>query len=134
PGASTTTSRPAGAKSRWYHAALPVCGAALCCYLIFDIGATPILESFRVLSWRLLIVVVFPCVALKTLDTLAWGVTFPLHERMSFRPLATALLAGQATANTPGGMVGGDAIMAWMLRDQVSFGETFSSLIITHTT
>jgi uncharacterized protein (TIRG00374 family) len=128
------TGESAGAKARWYRAALLVCGGALCAYLILRIGLTPILESFRTLSWRLLIVIVFPCVVLKTFDTLAWGVAFP-HERMSFLRLATALLAGQAVGSTtPAGLIGGNAVMAWMLRDRVSVRETLSSLIIFHTT
>jgi len=134
PGESATEARDAaGLAARWWRAALSVCGAALCAYLVFRIGLTPILESFRTLSWRLLILIVFPCVAVKTFDTLAWRAAFP-HERVSFLPLATTILAGQAIGSTPAGLIGRDAAMAWMLRDRVTFRETLSSLIILHTT
>src|SRR5262249_37794777 len=80
------------------------------------------------------IVIVFPCVVLKTLDTLAWRVTFP-REPMSFLRLAITLLAGQAVGSTtPAGLVSGNAVMAWMLRDRVALRETLSSLSIVHAT
>src|SRR5437870_7116570 len=120
--------------ARRYHAAVLVCGASLLAYLILSIGPATVLASFRELSWRLLLVIVFPCVALKTLDTLAWRLTFP-HERVPFLPLARALIVGQAVASaTPTSMIGGSATMAWTLRDRVSLRESFSSLIIVQTT
>jgi hypothetical protein len=92
-----------------------------------------VLASFQELSWRLLIVIVFPCVALKTFDTLAWRFSFP-HDRVPFLPLATALLAGQAVASTPATLLGGNALMAWKLRDRVALRQSLSSLIIVQTT
>jgi len=108
------------------------CGAVVV-FLLLHIGPGAVLGSFRQLSWRLLIVIVFPCVVLKTLDTLAWRFAFP-HDRVALPALGTALLAGQAVGSTPASMIGGNATMAWMLRDRVSLRERFSSLIIVQTT
>jgi uncharacterized membrane protein YbhN (UPF0104 family) len=121
-------------RARLYRAALIACGAALVVYLVLTIGPETILASFRQLSWRLLVVIVFPCVVLKSLDTLAWRFAFP-HERVPFLPLAATLLAGQAVASTtPAGVIGGNATMAWMLRARVNLRESLSSLIIVQTT
>jgi hypothetical protein len=120
-------------SARRYRAVTLVCGAALLTSLILTIGPATVVASFRELSWRLLIVIVFPCIALKMFDTLAWRFTFP-RERVRFLPLARALLAGQAVASTPAGLIGGNALMAWKLRDRVSLHESLSSLIIVQTT
>src|SRR4030095_16210941 len=122
-------------RARLYRAAMLVCGAALFAYLIYTMGPATVLAAFQALSWRLLVVIVFPCVALKMFDTLAWSFAFPPHERVPFLSLARSLLAGQAFASpTPAGVVGGNAVMAWMLRDRVSLRESVSSLIIVQTT
>jgi uncharacterized protein (TIRG00374 family) len=79
-------------------------------------------------------VIVFPCVALKMFDTLAWRFAFP-QGRVPFLPLASAVLAGHAVASaTPTSMIGGNATMAWTLRHRVSLRESLSSLIIVQTT
>jgi len=120
--------------SRWYRAALLACGIALLCYLVARIGTASILTSFRELSWRLVLVAFFPCVVFKFFDILAWCYAFPT-ARPSFSRLASTLLAGQAvTETTPTGTLGGDAVRAWMLRDQVSLRDSFPSLVIVKTT
>ena len=121
-------------KARCYRAAMLVCGAGLFAYLVISMGPGTILGAFRELSWRLIIVIVFPCVVLKLFDTLAWQLAFP-HDRVPLLPLFRSLIAGQAVASTtPGGIIGGNAAMAWMLRDRVSLREALSSLIIVQTT
>jgi uncharacterized protein (TIRG00374 family) len=120
--------------SRTYRVLVLLCGCALTGYLVFAIGPAAVLASFHELSWRLVPLVVFPCLALKTFDTLGWRFAFP-PERVGFVPLATSLLAGQAVASTtPTGMFGGNAAMAWMLRDRVSLRESLASLLIVQTT
>ena len=117
-----------------HRVALLVCGGALFAYLILSIGPATVLASFRELSWRLLLVIVFPCVALKMFDTLAWRFAFQ-PGRVPFLPLAGAVLAGHAVASaTPTSMIGGNAAMAWTLRDRLSLRESLSSLIIVQTT
>src|SRR2546427_8924025 len=118
--------------ARRYYAAVLVCGASLLAYLILSIGPATVLVSFRELSWRLLLVILFQCVALKPFDTLAWRLAFP-HERVPFLPLARALLMGQAVASaTPTSMIGGSTPPAWTLRDRGSQPERFSLPFIIH--
>jgi len=126
--------QPATARARLYRAALLACGAALLAFLVIRIGPATVVESFRVLSWRLVLLIVFPCIVLKTFDALAWG--FAFHERpVPFRSLLASVLAGQAVSSTtPAGMLGGNAVMAWMLRDRVTLRQSLASLIIVQTT
>jgi uncharacterized protein (TIRG00374 family) len=97
-------------------------------------GPATIVASFREMSWRLLVVMFFPAAVLKLLDALGWRCALP-HEPVSLRRLGTALVAGQAIASTtPTGAVGGDAVKAWVLRDDISRRASLSSLIIVETT
>ena len=122
-----------GMRGHWYRAALFMCGAALFSYLIVRIGPGAVVESFRVLSWRLALVAVFPSVLLKACDTIAWRYSFPCAH-VPFRQLGRVLLAGQAvTFMTPTGL-GGDALKAWMLRDRVGLRESLASIVILKTT
>ena len=119
---------------RWWRAALLLCGLALFAYLIADVGLATIGASFRMLSWRLLIVLVFPCTVFKLFDTLGWLWTFP-GERPSLLMLAKVRLVGQAiNATTPTGTLGGDAVKTWLLRDRVNARESVTSLIAVKTT
>jgi glycosyltransferase 2 family protein len=120
--------------TRWWRGALLLVGAALFAYLIAEIGLADIASSFRTLSWRLLIVLVFPCLVFKLFDTLGWRFAFP-GASVSLLTLMRIRIAGQAvTATTPTGTLGGDAVKAWLLRDRVSTPETLISLIVVKTT
>jgi glycosyltransferase 2 family protein len=120
--------------ARCYRPVLLASSAALFAYLLYAVGPTTVVASFRELSWRLVLVVVFPTVVLKACDTLGWGCTFPRREVSLWR-LATTLVAGQAIASTtPTGTIGGDAAKVWLLRGEVSSRECLSSLIIAETT
>ncbi len=121
-------------STRWWQGALLLLGAALFAYLIADIGLAGIQSSFRTLSWRLLIVLVFPCLVFKLFDTLGWRLAFP-GDAPSLLTLMKVRIAGQAvTATTPTGTLGGDAVKAWLLRDRVRARETLVSLIVVKTT
>jgi len=121
-------------RDRAYQAAVVACGAALCGYLMLAVGPATIGASFRELSWRLLVVTVFPCVVVKALDTLAWHFSFAAPAAPLSR-LAAAFVAGQAVASTtPTGLLGADAVMAWMLRGKVALRDSVPSLIIAQTT
>jgi hypothetical protein len=124
----STDLSPSNARGRVYRAVLLACGAALFAFLIVSIGPGTIAESFRVLSWRLLVLIVFPCAVLKMLDALAWRFAFP-RDSVPLPRLLASLLGGQAVSSTtPAGMLGGNAVMAWMLRDRVSLRESLASL------
>jgi putative membrane protein len=120
--------------ARLWRVALLACGLGLLTYLVIDIGPASIAESFRILSWRLLVVLVFPCVLFKLFDTLGWLWTFP-GVRPSLWMLAKVRLVGQAVnSTTPTGTIGGDAVKAWLLRDRVNPRESVASLIAVKTT
>jgi uncharacterized membrane protein YbhN (UPF0104 family) len=120
--------------TRWWQGALLLIGAALFAFLIADIGLAGIESSFRTLSWRLLVVLVFPCLVFKLFDTLGWRWAFP-GEPVSLLTLMKVRIAGQAvTATTPTGTLGGDAVKAWLLRGRVSVRESLVSLIVVKTT
>ena len=120
--------------ARWWRWALVLGGLGLFAYLIADVGLASIAASFRMLSWRLLVVLVFPCTVFKLFDTLGWLWTFP-GERPSLFTLLKVRLVGQAVnATTPTGTLGGDAVKAWLLRDRVSPRESVASLIVVKTT
>ncbi len=111
-----------------------VCGLALLAYLLADTGPKAIADSFAALSWRLLIVLVFPCLLIKLFDTLGWQMTFP-GARVPLLTLARVRLAGQAiNTTTPTGTLGGDAVKIWMLRDRVPSSDSLASLIVAKTT
>jgi len=117
-----------------YRAAVLAGGAALFAWLVYRMGPATILESFRVLSWRLVLVIIFPCVALKLFDAFAWRYAFA-RGPVPLMPLFTSILAGQAVASTtPTGAIGRNATMAWMVRDRVGLRDALSSLIIVQTT
>jgi len=117
-----------------YRAAVLACGAALFAWLVYRMGPATILESFRMLSWRIVPLIVFPCVALKLFDALAWRFAFS-RAPAPLMPLFTSTLAGQAVASTtPTGALGRNATMAWMVRDRVGLRDSLSSLIIVQTT
>jgi len=120
--------------ARWWQGALLLLGAALFAYLIADIGLDGIRSSFATLSWRLLVVLVFPCLVFKLFDTLGWRLAFP-GTPPSLLTLMKVRIAGQAvSATTPTGTLGGDAVKAWMLRDRVPTRESLVSLIVVKTT
>ena len=123
-----------GTRARRYRHIVLALGTALLAYLLYSVGSAPILQSFRALSWRLLIVILFPAMVLKVFDVFAWRCALPRHQ-VGFGPLLTALLAGQAvTSITPTGPFGGDATKVWMLRHHVGQRDGVASLIIVETT
>ena len=74
-------------RVRWYQAVLYACGAALFAGLIVEIGPASIVASFTELSWRLLVIVVFPAVVIVACDTLGWRFAF-VHNPVSILTLA----------------------------------------------
>jgi uncharacterized protein (TIRG00374 family) len=120
--------------ARWVRLALLLSGAALFAFLVWQIGARAIAASFTELSWRLLVVLVFPFSLITACDTLGWRFAFR-RDRVSFWTLAKARLAGEAVnGTTPTGSVGGEAVKAWLIRDQVPFRESLPSVIVAKTT
>ena len=109
-------------------------GVAAIAFLVAQIGPTEIWHAFRGLSWRLLLVLIFPtCLAVIT-DTLGWRFTF-LRPPRGFGRLMAVRLAGEAVnLVTPTAAVGGDLLKAYLLRPEVALREGLASVIADKTT
>ena len=106
----------------------------LICYLTLRIGPATIWSAFQALSWRLVLVLVFPTCLVVIADTLAWRFTF-LRPPRSFSRLLGARLAGDAVnLATPTASVGGDLVKAYLLRPSVPLREGLASVIADKTT
>jgi len=121
-------------KWRLPRSALIACGAILFVWLVVQIGPREVIGYFQRLSWRLLVLLVFPCIVFKVFDTLGWYFAFGARPP-DFLTLAKTRLVGQAVnATTPTGTLGGDAAKVWLLRGEVSVSDSLCSLIVVKTT
>jgi len=119
---------------RWLRLGLLVCGAALFVWLLAAIGPGAVVQAFTDLSWRLLIILVFPFGVTTLLDTLGWRYAFR-RDTVPFRALLGARLAGEAfNLTTPTASMGGEAVKAWLVRPWAALGESLPSVIVAKTT
>src|SRR5262249_32231858 len=117
-----------------YRAAFAVVGIALVSYLLWTVGTDAVMASFRVLSWRGLLVVLFPAALLKLTDARGWS-ALVAPRQIPLRRLLRALVAGQAVAAlNPTGPFGGDAVKVLMIRQDLSRRDAVASLIVAQTT
>jgi uncharacterized protein (TIRG00374 family) len=113
---------------------LLVCGAALFLWLLATIGPGTVVQAFAELSWRLLIILVFPFGLTTLLDTLGWRYAFR-RDTVPFRALLAARLAGEAfNLTTPTASMGGEAVKAWLVRPWAPLAEGLPSVIVAKTT
>jgi uncharacterized protein (TIRG00374 family) len=113
---------------------LLVCGAALFLWLLATIGLGSVVQAFADLSWRLLIILVFPFGLTTLLDTLGWRYAFR-RDTVPFRGLLAARLAGEAfNLTTPTASMGGEAVKAWLVRPWTPLTEGLPSVIVAKTT
>lgn len=109
-------------------------GAVLFAVLIARNDPAALVQSVSQLSWRLLIIVVFPFSVVNVFDTLGWRFAFR-RDRVPFGRLFSARLAGEAfNLTTPTASVGGEAVKAWLLRPWVGWEESAPSVIVAKTT
>ena len=109
-------------------------GAALLAILVMRNDPHALLDTLRRLSWRILLVLVFPFPLVNLLDTLGWRFAFR-RDRVPLRTLYFARLAGEAVnVTTPTASVGGEAVKAWLVRRHVSVETATSSVIVAKTT
>jgi glycosyltransferase 2 family protein len=109
-------------------------GLGLLVLLVVENDPTAVLDSVRGLSWRILVILVFPMALVMALDALGWRYAF-LHDRVPFGPLLATRLAGEAfNIVTPTAALGGEVVKAWLLRDRVPLDESVPSVIIAKTT
>jgi len=103
-------------------------------YLTFRIGPDAIWSAFATLSWRLLLVLVFPTGLVVIADTLAWHYAFPRPPRSFGRLLGIRLAGDAVNLATPTASVGGDLVKAYLLRPRVPLREGLASVIADKTT
>ena len=102
--------------------------------LVIRIGPGVVAESLSQLSWRLLVLVLFPFSIMTAFDTLGWRFAFR-RDGVPFRALFSARMAGEAfNLTTPTASVGGEAVKAWLVRDYVPLAESLPSVIVAKTT
>jgi uncharacterized protein (TIRG00374 family) len=113
---------------------LLVAGLSVVGYLVHQIGPGVVWNALRTLSWRLLVVLLFPVGIVVLLDTLGWRFTF-LRSPGGLPHLLGVRLAGEAVnLGTPTASVGGEPIKAYLLRPRVSLREGLASVIVDKTT
>jgi uncharacterized protein (TIRG00374 family) len=119
---------------RRFRLILVLAGAAVIAFLIVQVGPAAIGSAFRSLSWRLLVVLVFPTCLAVVADTLGWRFAFLTPPR-SFGRLVGVRLAGEAVnLATPTASLGGDLVKAYLLRPGVPLRESVASVIADKTT
>ncbi len=113
---------------------LVLAGVLVIGYLTLRIGPAAIWSAFRTLSWRLVLVIVFPTCLVVIADALAWRSAFPRPPR-SFGRLLGVRLAGEAVnLATPTASLGGDLVKVYLLRPGVPLREGLASVIADKTT
>ncbi len=109
-------------------------GAALLAVLVMRNDPHALLDTLSRLSWRIVIVLVFPFPLVNLLDTLGWRFAFR-RDAVPVRTLYFARLAGEAVnVTTPTASLGGEAVKAWLVRRHVSVETATSSVIVAKTT
>ncbi len=112
---------------------LLVVGLSVVAYLVHQIGPGVVWNALRSLSWRLLVVCVFPISVVVVIDTLAWRFTF-LRPPGALPHLLGVRLAGEAVnLGTPTASVGGEPVKAYLLRPRVPLREGLASVIVDKT-
>lgn len=113
---------------------LLVCGAVLFVWLLATIGPGAVIQAFADLSWRLLVILLFPFGLTTFLDTLGWRYAFR-RDLVPYRTLLAARLAGEAfNVTTPTASMGGEAVKAWLVRPWAPLTEGLPSVIVAKTT
>ena len=113
---------------------LALAGIIVVGYLIVRVGPVAVWSIFRDLSWRVVLILVFPTCLAVVADTLGWYFTFVTLPH-SFGRLVGMRLAGEAVNQiTPTASVGGDLVRALLLRPEVPLREAVASVIADKTT
>lgn len=119
---------------RGFRFVLLALGLAFLGYLIAEVGPERILASVEALSWRLLVLLVFPFGAIATLHAVAWRFAFS-RSRVPLTTLLAVRLAGEAlNVATPAASVGGEPVKVLLLRPRVPLVEALAAVIVDKTT
>ena len=103
-------------------------------YLVYRIGAGPLVDALSRLAWWQFVLVCLPYGLTSAVDTLGWRFAFS-NNQPSYWRLFGARLAGEAlNIVTAVGSVGGEAVKAWLIRRDVTYEESVPSVVIAKTT
>ena len=109
-------------------------GLAVMGFLVYRIGAGPIVASLRQLLWWQFVLVCLPYAVILTVDTLGWRFAFA-RDRTPFLRLVGARLVGESlNIVTALGSVGGEAAKAWLASRDSSYEDSVASVVIAKTT
>ena len=121
-------------RVRTLKLALGVAGLCLIGFLVYRVGAEPIVSTLQRLTWWQFVLVCLPYGVITAVDTLGWRFAFA-RDRAPFHRLFGARLAGEAlNIVTALGSVGGEAAKAWLVRRDVDYEESVPAVIIAKTT
>ena len=125
---------PSPSAFRFLRLLLVGAGLAFVAWLVWDLGPAAVWNTFRVLGWRLVLVMFVPFCAAVALDTLGWRVLLP-GARTGAVALMGARLAGEAVnLATPTASVGGEPLKAYLLRDRIPLDQGLASVVVDKTT
>ena len=113
---------------------LLVLGILFLAALVYWVGAEPILETMRRLTWWQFVLVCLPYVVIMAVDTLGWRFAFARDHAPFWRLYAARLVGEALNLATAVGSVGGEAAKVWLLRRDVSYADSLPSIIIAKTT
>jgi uncharacterized protein (TIRG00374 family) len=109
-------------------------GTVLLVVLVYHVGSATILDALGRLTWWKFLLVCAPSALITAVDTLGWRFAFPRNQ-VSFARLYGARVAGEAlNVVTALGSVGGEAVKAWLIRREVSYGDSIPAIVIAKTT
>lgn len=118
----------------WLRLVLLALGVALLIGLVVGHDPAAVFASLRQLSWRFVVILLFPAIPVMVFDTLGWRYAF-LRDRVPFVTLLRTRLVGEAfNLVTPTAALGGEGVKAWLLRDRLPLDESVPSVIIAKTT
>ena len=107
-----------------------LCGAILFAWSMRHAGTTAVVDGFRRVGGGIVIVVVFGGVR-ALVRTAAWRLCLDPDDRLSFRSMFAAYLAGDAIGNvTPFGLLASEPSKIVMVRKQVALAASVASLTV----
>ena len=118
----------------WLRLVLLALGVGLLIGLVVGHDPAAVFASLGQLSWRFVVILLFPAIPVMIFDTLGWRYAF-LRDRVPFVALLRTRLVGEAfNLVTPTAALGGEGVKAWLLRDRLPLDESVPSVIIAKTT
>ena len=113
---------------------LLVLGLLFLAALVYWVGADPILETMRRLTWWQFVLVCLPYAVIMAVDTLGWRFAFARDHAPFWRLYGVRVVGEALNVVTAVGSVGGEAAKVWLLRRDVSYAESLPSVIVAKTT